>query len=239
MVPDEFASLVSHELRNPLHAMAGWMHLLAADPAPRSDGAQRALAGLRRALEQQFAQVDTLAGVLRLRGGTVPAPGERIELPGLLEEVAAALRDRARESKREVVVGSAQPVWVFGDRAALRSALEVLGAFAMRHGVPGAALELSLEAGDPPRVRISIDEGEDGGLSVWHAFGGSGGRLSLDLLHAALAIEAHGALVAPHRDGRQGDWLEIRFASAQTAPSPRVASMLESARVPASSTRSV
>jgi signal transduction histidine kinase len=239
MVPDEFASLVSHELRNPLHAMAGWMHLLAADPALRSDGTERALAGLRRALEQQFAQVDTLAGVLRLRGGTAPAAGERIELPGLLEEVAAALRERAREAKREVVVGSVVPACVVGDRAALRSALEVLGAFAMRHGVPGAALELSLEADDPPRLRVSIDEGDDGGLSVWHAFGGSGGRLSLDLLHATLAIEAHGARVAPHRDGRQGDWLEIRFASDETVPPPQVASMLESARVPASPTRSV
>ena len=31
MTRDEFASLVAHELRNPLNAASGWLHLLASE----------------------------------------------------------------------------------------------------------------------------------------------------------------------------------------------------------------
>lgn len=75
MSADELASRVAHGLRtpcnpcdprdprDPLNAISGWLHLRSADPAQRPDAAERALAGMRRALDQPVAQItpsDTL-----------------------------------------------------------------------------------------------------------------------------------------------------------------------------------
>jgi signal transduction histidine kinase len=226
---DEFASLVTHELRNPLNAMGGWLHLLSSARA-KPETAERALAGLHRALEQQLAQIDTLGRVLRLSADSGVQARVPVDLAGLLAACAATLRPGAETSGRTVALylppspaSGAAPGGLEGDPEALRSAFCALGAHALRHGVPGAALRIALHPGGPdagPRVVLSIDEGDEGGLSIWHAFGGGGARLPLELLHAALAVEAHGAQVGPQADGRVGDALEIRFDAIDATASP-------------------
>lgn len=211
---DEFASLVSHELRNPLNAASGWLHLLSADTGLRSDQAQRAVAGLRRALEQQLTQIDTLAGVLRLAGGEHPAGAVAVHLGAVLAETAEVLAEAARSASRVVRVDTVQgaPDRIVGDRAMLVAALSALGGFALRHGARGAPLRLTLDGQDGvPRVVLAIDEGDDGGLSIWQGFAREGGRLPLELLHAVLALEAHGARVGPGSAGRVPDALHVRF----------------------------
>jgi signal transduction histidine kinase len=215
MTRDEFASLVTHELRNPLSAMSGWTHLLAADPALGSDGARRAIAGLRRALDQQLHLIDTLGRVLRLAGGTLEAL-EPVELGEVLEACADAMRGDAAGSGRTVTVerrAGVERAWRVGERAALLSALRSLGAYGLRHGLPGAPLLLELdgEAG-APTIRIGVDEGDGDGLSIWHGFSDGFARLPLELLLATLVLEAHGARVGPNGSGRAGDVLTIRFA---------------------------
>jgi K+-sensing histidine kinase KdpD len=56
---------------------------------------------------------------------------------------------------------------------------------------------------------MRVDAGPDAGLSIWHAFGQSGRRLSLDLYLAVLVIEAHGGTVRPRRAAEGGEELEI------------------------------
>ncbi len=216
MTRDEFASLVSHELRNPLNAMSGWVHLLAADAGLRSDGAQRALAGLRRAIDQQLQQIDVLGRVLRLAGGSIDEV-EPIDLGDILDACADALRGDARAAGRAVeVVHDGAPAWHAGDRGALLRALRALGAYGLRHGLPGAPLVLELDRdGDAATIRVGVDEGDDGGLSIWHAFGAGNARLPLELLLATLVLEAHGARLGPSGEGRAGDVLTIRFGPAE------------------------
>jgi hypothetical protein len=226
MTRDEFASLVTHELRNPLNAMTGWLHLLSADASTHSESAQRALGGLRRALDQQLALIDTLGGVLRLVDGERLERVEPLELGALLDTCAQALRPAADAAGRDIRVERADRAsWRPGDRAALLAALRTLGAHALRHGMPGAPLVLGLDGpADAPVLRIGIDEGNEGGLSIWNGFR-TGGRLPLDLLHAMLTAEAHGAHVGPSGEGRVGDSLLIRFddgaaGSVGEAPKP-------------------
>ncbi len=227
MTRDEFASLVSHELRNPLNAMSGWLHLLAADPGLRSDGAQRALAGLRRAIDQQLRQIDVLGRLLRLAdGGTIEAL-EPVDLGATLDACADALRPAAQAAGRAVeVVRDDAPAWRAGDRGALLSALTALGTYGLRHGLPGAPLVLALErdGDDATTIRIGIDEGDDGGLSIWHGIGAGNARLPLELLLATLVIEAHGARIGPSGEGRAGDVLAMRFGPAPAGRSPGEAS---------------
>ena len=221
MSRDEFASLVSHELRNPLNAASGWLHLLAAEPGVRTDLAQRALAGLRRALDQQLVQIDLLAGVLRLAGGDRPIEPTPLELDAVLAQAADGLAEAARAADRTIRfdVATDVPAPVVGDRAMLVAALSTLGSFAIRHGLPGAPLCLALDAeAGAPRIALSIDEGDDGGLSIWHAFGRDGTRLPLDLLHAVLAIEAQGARLRLRGSGRVPEVLFVRFGAGARTP---------------------
>jgi hypothetical protein len=219
MSRDEFASLVTHELRNPLNAMSGWLHLLAAESGVGGDAAQRAIGGLRRALEQQAAQIDTLGRLLRLDDEAEPLEVTRVELGALLEACADTLRRPSHSAGRAVEIerDSAGPVWIEGDGPSIEAALRTLGTYGLRHGVPGSALRYTL--GGPsaaPSVRLWIDEGEGDGLSVWHGFGGDGTRLSLDLLHASLLLQAQGARLGPSGRGRIGDALMIRFEPSDT-----------------------
>jgi signal transduction histidine kinase len=60
-VPEELARALSHDLRTPLSAMAGWLHLMetgALDDA----GMKRAIAKLQSSLEQQVRTIDKYLG---------------------------------------------------------------------------------------------------------------------------------------------------------------------------------
>ncbi len=219
MTRDEFASLVMHELRNPLNAMTGWLHLLSADASTHTESAQRALGGLRRALDQQLGLIDTLGAVLRLMDGERLEQVEPLELGALLAACAQALRPAADAAGRDIrVEGTDGASWRRGDRAALLAALRTLGAYALRHGMPGEPLVLALDGpADAPVLRIGIDEGDESGLSIWNGFR-TRSRLPLDLLHAMLTAEAHGAHVGPSGEGRVGDTLLIRFDDGAVGP---------------------
>jgi phosphoglycerate-specific signal transduction histidine kinase len=228
---DELASLVTHELRNPLNAMSGWLHLLSADAALGSEAAQRAVAGLRRALDQQVTQIDTLGRVLRLStpNGTFGAR-EPVDLARLVTDSVEALRPAAHAAGREVVSNlppDADTPWVLVDRSALHGALLALGRYGLRHGMPSAPLrvDLAVDHDGAGIVRLGIDEGDGTGRSIWSAFGTERGtRLALDLLHAALEIESVGGRIGPRGDGRIGDVLEIGFPPFNGAASARAGS---------------
>jgi signal transduction histidine kinase len=214
--------MVTHELRNPLNALAGWLHLIGADPAMKSGLGERAIAGAKRALEQQLLQVDMVGQLLRLSEGVVPPASEPVDLRAVVESELQAQSAGAEEGGHAVRWrghpegrAAGRDLRVSIDRALLESSVRALVAFALRHGAPGAPLEVSVSDGgglDEGRMALlvlRIDEGEDAGLSIWHAFGQSGSRLSLDLYLAMLAIESSGGQVRPRPSESGGDELHI------------------------------
>jgi hypothetical protein len=98
--------MVTHELRNPLNAIAGWLHLLSnapgatAGPAPAL--ATRAAAGLRRAVDEQLEQVETLGRVLRLAGGEPDEAAGSVDLADLLQSQVDLIRTSPQAEGRAV-----------------------------------------------------------------------------------------------------------------------------------------
>jgi len=220
---EELASMLTHELRNPLNAMAGWLHLLSnapggtADPAPAL--ATRAAAGLRRAVDEQIEQVETLGRVLRLAGGEPDEGACDVDLADLLQSqvdvvrVAPQAEGRAVELELGTNPGGARWSVVVGNADALARAVADMARYAMRNGVAGAPLRMSLRGNEGAlQIEFSIDAGADRSVSIWDLFRPPANRLPMPLLHARLAIESAGGVLLPASGpGPKGDVLQIRF----------------------------
>ena len=220
---EELASMVTHELRNPLNAMAGWLHLLSNAPggaaSPVAALATRATAGLRRAVDEQLEQVEMLGRVLRLAGGESDDGAREVDLADLLQTQVDLLRAAPIAEGRAVVLelgenpGGAPRSVVVGNASALARAVADISRYAMRNGVAEQALHIALSTDtDMPKINISIDAGVDRTMSIWDLFSPPANRLPLPLLHARLAIEAAGGALMPvSGSDANGDVLQIRF----------------------------
>jgi signal transduction histidine kinase len=220
---DELASMVTHELRNPLNAMAGWLHLLsnapggAASPAPAL--ASRAAAGLRRAVDEQLEQVETLGRVLRMAGGEPDEGAGNVDLADLLQSQVDLLRATPQAEGRAVVLelgenaGGAPRAVVVGNAEALARSVADISRYAMRNGVAEQPLRIALSTdADVPQIEVSIDAGVDRTVSIWDLFRPPANRLPMPLLHARLAIESAGGVLLPvSGPDAIGDVLRIRF----------------------------
>lgn len=106
-----FLAALAHDLRTPLNAMVGWLHLLASGTVS-DELRQRALAGLQRAVEQQRRVVATLDAPGDFADGYRPTRSG--EEPANDTAGAAAPREsdaaRSRESPRSrPPIGTARP----------------------------------------------------------------------------------------------------------------------------------
>jgi len=70
----DFQAALAHDLRTPLNAMVGWLHLLNSAKPEHAELVARAMDGLRRAVEQQRALIDEKLG--RPPARPVPRSGE-------------------------------------------------------------------------------------------------------------------------------------------------------------------
>jgi len=228
---EELASMVTHELRNPLNAIAGWLHLLSnapsatAGPAPAL--ATRAAAGLRRAIDEQLEQVETLGRVLRLAGGEPDEGSGSVDLADLLQSQIDQIRTSPQAEGRAVELelgakpGGAPSAVVLGNADALARAIADMARYAMRNGVAGAPLRIALRVDEGVRqIEYSIDAGVDRSVSIWDLFRPPANRLPMPLLHARLAIESASGVVLPvSGSDANGDVLRIRFPAALQAAS--------------------
>jgi signal transduction histidine kinase len=225
--------MVIHELRNPLNAMAGWLHLLSntpgatAGPAPAL--ATRAAAGLRRAVDEQLEQVETLGRVLRLAGGQADEGAGSVDLADLLQSQIDLIHNspqaegRAVEFELELGAKPGDAAWsvVAGNADALARSFVDMARYAIRNGVAGVPLRIDLRVDEGVRqIEYSIDAGVDRSVSIWDLFRPPANRLPMPLLHARLAIESAGGVLLPASGSdAKGDVLRIRFPATLQAAS--------------------
>ncbi|MEO6196095.1 MAG: chemotaxis protein CheB [Thermoanaerobaculia bacterium] len=76
---DEFLATVSHELRGPLSAMAGWVHVLAADKVDAATIA-RGMAAIQRSVQAQVRLVEDLLDAARITTGKLRLAPHLIDL---------------------------------------------------------------------------------------------------------------------------------------------------------------
>jgi signal transduction histidine kinase len=162
----DFVANVSHELKTPLTAIAGYAETLAGEPPAESDAGRFAQIIVDHARRMQRL-VDDLLDLSRIEsGGWRPEP-EPVAIEPAAREAWDPFVERAAEQRVEfetAVADSAHSVTV--DPEALRQIFTNLFDNALRHTPPGGRVRvLAAPAGDDVLVRVS-DTGT--GISAEH-----------------------------------------------------------------------
>ena len=143
---------VSHELRNPLHAVQGLAELLAGEDLPV--GAAALAETLRRQLASLTQVTQDLLDAARIDAGEVAIVPRSINLRALVDDVAAVGSAAAAQKPVDVVsqVSIEVPDWVMADGDRLRQVLSNL---------VGNAVKFT----DEGSVRLVVRPGADGSVS--------------------------------------------------------------------------
>lgn len=159
---------MAHELRTPLHSMSGWLHVLESRLPTDDPMAARALAGIRRAIEQQVELADVLTATARSLGGeSLPRIGPVDRLAAWHEALEASPHWGTEAGRELVTVGGASAP-VEGDAEALTRAfgslLDALAAMlpsprrvTVRFSGAGSSLVLSVDAGGELGDPLALD----------------------------------------------------------------------------------
>jgi PAS domain S-box-containing protein len=159
-IKDEFLATVSHELRNPLNAIIGWVHLLHAgnlDPAM----SKRALAAIERNVQLQVSLIDEILDLSRIANGKVHLTLRAIDLVPLIESVLDAMRPAA-ETKGLLFTWewSGPPVCVNGDCERLQQMISNLVSNAVKFTPPSGRVSITLERGKHEATLVVSDTGK-------------------------------------------------------------------------------
>lgn len=203
---------VSHQLRNPLNGIVGWLDMLLA--APDSESREDAATAIEQAVEQQMELIGRLLEEARRPRGSRTLTFAPAALEGAVERALVLLRPSAIAKGLELhVQPPSRPLTVHADAAALQEVLVNLLANAIKFTPAGGTIYVSGDADD----RAAIVEVRDTGLGIdpaqlprvfdrfWQSDDPAvrrNGGLGLGLAIVRDLVELHGGDVEAHSDGR-------------------------------------
>jgi PAS domain S-box-containing protein len=144
-IKDEFLATVSHELRNPLNAIMGWVHLLHSGSLD-SVGSKRALETIERNVHLQVSLIDEILDLSRIARGKVHLTLRTVNLVPLLASALDVIRPAA--DAKEIAVEwkkSEARVFINGDSERLNQVISNLLSNALKFTPDGGRISVSLE----------------------------------------------------------------------------------------------
>ena len=236
---DEFLAMLSHELRNPLAAIANAAQILLHPEA--ADALDWCRAVINRQVKQLTRLVDELLDVSRISKGKIQLRPERIDLATLLSSAAETVRPLIEERKHHLHLDiEPERIVLDADSTRLEQVVVNLLANSAKYSESGARIELTgrLEGGD------AIIQVRDNGIGIApgflpHVFGlfnqgdrsmaRSEGGLGIGLTMVHKLIDLHGGTVAAHSDGLgQGSTFTVRLpARVEESLTPTPVSLID------------
>jgi two-component system phosphate regulon sensor histidine kinase PhoR len=162
----DFVANASHELRTPLTSIRGFVEALEDGAIDDAATGRRFLEKIRANADRMAALVSDLLELSRLEAGERPPQWESLLAGDLLEEVAGALSELARNRGIEVVCGAADAGAVEADADRLRRILENLLENALKYTPEGGRVEITARQEDG---RVAFEVADDGpGIAAEH-----------------------------------------------------------------------
>lgn len=144
-VKDEFLATVSHELRNPLNAIVGWLSLLKSGKLD-SAGSKKALDTIERNVHLQVSLIDEILDLSRIVRDKVRLTMRPMDLIPLIDNVLNPIRPRAEDkSLRLEWAWDGPPVRINGDPERLNQAISNIVSNAVKFTPPGGLVRVGLE----------------------------------------------------------------------------------------------
>jgi signal transduction histidine kinase len=151
---DRFIAMVSHELRNPLHAVLGWVTLLSSGKLDAAAQA-RAIEAIDRNARIQARLIDDLLDIGRIVAGNLRLDLQPVELAGIVEQSIETVQPSA--SAKGICIASQldgrSPL--LGDASRLQQAVSNLLLNAVKFTPDGGEVSVSLvEVEDRARLEV-------------------------------------------------------------------------------------
>jgi signal transduction histidine kinase len=152
----ELASVVVHDLHNPLSVVIGNAQFMLDQPGQSAENVE-CLRDVRRAAESMRGMVLDLLDIGRSETGALDPELENVEVAALLAAVCTAMRSGADDRRQRIaVVPPIEGLRVRADPALIRRVLQNLVASAIKHGPDGGAIRIETGA-DAQHVVVRID----------------------------------------------------------------------------------
>ena len=139
---DEFLAMLSHELRNPLGALAAAAHLLRL-LAPKDETAIRATDIVGRQVQHMTRLVEDLLDVSRVTRGKISLSREPLDLAQAARHVAGEWHASGRLANHEVRL-ALSPAWVRADAARIEQIVSNLVGNAVKYTPAGGKVTVSV-----------------------------------------------------------------------------------------------
>jgi len=209
---DEFIATVSHELRGPLNAMAGWVHVLGSS-RHEPETVSRGLAALDRAVKSQTRLIEDLLDMSRIMSGKLRLAHRFIDLA---EVTRAALETAAPAAQAKSIQmafqSESEPLFVLGDPDRLQQVVWNLLSNAVKFTPRDGRVDVELlRKGTSTQLRVT-DSGQ--GISpdfLPHVFepfrqadstpARSSQGLGLGLAISRHLVESHGGIIRAESAG--------------------------------------
>ena len=141
-IKDEFIATLSHELRGPLSAMVGWVHVLLADGVDEAIR-ERGMTAIDRSVKAQARLIEDLLDYSTVVAGKLRLAAQLIDLVPVAEAAIEAIRPgaAAKEIRLELVT-DAKAAMVYGDRDRLQQVIWNLLSNAVKFTPRGGRVEV-------------------------------------------------------------------------------------------------
>lgn len=219
---DSFLAVLAHELRNPVAALSGGLHLLGKDIAP--DRAKDIRGRMERMLDHLTHLVDDLLDVSRVSQGKISLKKARVELGEVLQSAIEASQHTIEAAKHRFEVDlSDEPIWLEADHTRLAQIVANLLNNAAKYTPPGGVVTLRARTeGDMATIAVT-----DTGVGIPEAMqskifeifaqvedhlGQSQGGLGIGLALVRQLVALHGGEVTVQSGGEgQGSTFTVRL----------------------------
>src|SRR3954452_5479972 len=203
---DELIAMVSHELRNPLNAMLGWVTLLNSGKLDE-EARRRALEVIERNARAQAQLIDDLLDIARVASGNLRLDLHPVDLAQVVEKALDAMHPAAEAKSVAVTADLERPLeMAAGDPDRLHQVVANLLSNAVKFTPGGGTVEISLKR-EGGEARITVRDSGDGISAAFlpHVFerfrqgeegpGRRQGGLGLGLAIARHIVEGHGGTI--------------------------------------------
>ncbi|MBW4643164.1 MAG: PAS domain-containing protein [Goleter apudmare HA4340-LM2] len=154
---DEFLSILSHELRNPLNALLGWANLLRTRQLDEA-GVNRGLQAIEQSAQAQSQLIGDLLDISRISSGRLRLDTEQVELVPIIEEAINVVRLSAEAKNLQIESRlDSTPRTIVGDPSRLQQVLWNLLSNAIKFTPAGGRITVTLDYTDS-QAQIQVSD---------------------------------------------------------------------------------